>query len=551
MLATSPMLNSLSCNLSANFTIIDGNFQHSFLSIQPRPIPPDHHRLRSVVLSGCSSCRPSFSLRKASFVSQAETWLAEEDQGLEEEEEKKKKKISRYLASLVKVLCKKSPPDYLCPRQREPKNTTSSGFIVRGRKVLTCAHSVDNHTKVQLKKPNSDTLYTATVLSVALECDLALLTVNDDKFWEGIMPVDFGGMPAVQDKLAVLGYPNGKFSMTKTSVSRVTMVKFQWSQTELLGVKVNVAIEDGVSGAPVLSKSGKCVGMAFQSCKEDESDIIAAPVIHHFLEDYFRNGVYTGFPSLGIVWQDMENPDLRLFMKMGHGQQGVLIIEVKPNYPEYEILKPNDIILSIDGINIGNDGTVPFTWGQRIPFSYLLTKKYTGDTIDLRVLRNSEIREYSIVLTTHKQFKPANSSGRPFPYYIIAGFVFTTLSIPYLRSKCGYGLKNISNELIWQALHEERVVISKVLKGGTSEGYDGMDDIENAQVLNVNGMPVQNLKSFASIVESCNEEFLEFILDKQKKLVLHTASAKARTPSILKMHNIPSAMSDDLYLPKR
>lgn len=29
-------------------------------------------------------------------------------------------------------------------------------------------------------------------------------------------------------------------------------------------------------------------------------------------------------------------------------------------------------------------------------------------------------------------------------------------------------------------------------------------------------MPVQNLKSFASIIESCNEEFLEFILDKQK-----------------------------------
>lgn len=53
----------------------------------------------------------------------------------------------------------------------------------------------------------------------------------------------------------------------------------------------------------------------------------------------------------------MENPDLRLFMKMRHGQKGVLIIEVKPNYPESEILKPNDIILSIDGVNISNDGT--------------------------------------------------------------------------------------------------------------------------------------------------------------------------------------------------
>lgn len=66
----------------------------------------------------------------------------------------------------------------------------------------------------------------------------ALLTVNDDKFWEGVMPVYFGGMPAVQDKLAVMGYPNGKFSMTTPCVSRVSMVKFQWSQTELLGVKV-------------------------------------------------------------------------------------------------------------------------------------------------------------------------------------------------------------------------------------------------------------------------------------------------------------------------
>jgi len=28
--------------------------------------------------------------------------------------------------------------------------------------------------------------------------------------------------------------------------------------------------------------------------------------------------------------------------------------------------------------------------------------------------------------------------------------------------------------------------------------------------------------------------------------VLHTASAKARTADVIKMHNIPSAMSDDL-----
>lgn len=60
---------------------------------------------------------------------------------------------------------------------------------------------------------------------------------------------------------------------------------------------------------------------------------------------------------LGFKWQKMENFGLRVFMKMEHDQQGVLITEVMPNYPEFEILKPYDVILSIDGININNDGT--------------------------------------------------------------------------------------------------------------------------------------------------------------------------------------------------
>ncbi|KAE9460338.1 hypothetical protein C3L33_07758, partial [Rhododendron williamsianum] len=57
----------------------------------------------------------------------------------------------------------------------------------------------------------------------------------------------------------------------------------------------------------------------------------------------------------------MENPYLRMLMKMEHDEQGVLITEVNPNYPESVILKPNDVILSIDGINIYNDGTGSFS----------------------------------------------------------------------------------------------------------------------------------------------------------------------------------------------
>lgn len=81
------------------------------------------------------------------------------------------------------------------------------------------------------------------------------------------------------------------------------------------------------------------------------------------------------------------------------------------------------------------DFSVPFRHGERIGFSYLISQKYTGDNAAVRVLRNSVILNFDIKLVTHKRLIPAHNRGRPPSYYIIAGFVFTTVSVPYLRSE--------------------------------------------------------------------------------------------------------------------
>lgn len=64
-----------------------------------------------------------------------------------------------------------------------------------------------------------------------------------------------------------------------------------------------------------------------------------------------------GFPVIGIEWQKMENPDLRLSVGMVHNQKGVRIRRVEPTAPESNVLKPSDVILSFDGVDIANDGT--------------------------------------------------------------------------------------------------------------------------------------------------------------------------------------------------
>jgi hypothetical protein len=35
---------------------------------------------------------------------------------------------------------------------------------------------------------------------------------------------------------------------------------------------------------------------------------------------------------------------------------------------EFSVLQPNDIVLRIDGQDVGNDGTVPFRHGERVDF---------------------------------------------------------------------------------------------------------------------------------------------------------------------------------------
>lgn len=65
----------------------------------------------------------------------------------------------------------------------------------------------------------------------------------------------------------------------------------------------------------------------------------------------------TGFPIVGVEWQKMENPDLRISVGMKPDQKGVRIRRVEPTAPESQVLKPSDVILSFDGVKIANDGT--------------------------------------------------------------------------------------------------------------------------------------------------------------------------------------------------
>ena len=460
--------------------------------------------------------------------------------------------------AVVKVFCTHTEPNYSLPWQRKRQvASTSSGFIISGHRVLTNAHSVEHHTQVKLKKRGEDKKYVAKVLAIGVECDLALLSVEDDEFFRGVTPVEFGQLPSLQSPVTVVGYPIGgvAISVTQGVVSRIEVTAYSHGSSELLGLQIDAAINSGNSGGPAFNSKGECVGVAFQSLKHDDAEnigyVIPTPVIVHFITDYDRKGKYTGFPTLGLEWQKLENPNMRKYLNMKNAQHGVFVRRVSPVSAAGGIFKPRDVLLSFDGVPIGDDGTVPFRTGERISFHYLVSEKYTGEKARVTFLRDGKVKECDLLLTAVPRLVPVHIEGMPPTYYIVAGLVFTTVCVPYLKSEYGKDYDyDAPVKLLDRMMHDmvkepgqNVVVVSQVLAADINIGYE---EIVNTMVKGFNGKPVNNLKQLAKMVEACKEEYLRFELDHEILVVLKTKDALKETKEILKVHCIPNAKSEDL-----
>ena len=76
---------------------------------------------------------------------------------------------------------------------------------------------------VQVRRHGSPTKFAASVVSIDHECDLALLSVPEEKFWAGMPCLQLGQLPELQDEVVVAGYPSGgdNLCVTRGIISRV------------------------------------------------------------------------------------------------------------------------------------------------------------------------------------------------------------------------------------------------------------------------------------------------------------------------------------------
>ncbi|XP_009768575.1 protease Do-like 2, chloroplastic isoform X1 [Nicotiana sylvestris] len=457
-----------------------------------------------------------------------------------------------FLNAVVKVYCTHTAPDYSLPWQKQRQYTsTGSAFMIGDGKLLTNAHCVEHDTQVKVKKRGDDTKYVAKVLARGVECDIALLSVESKDFWEGAEPLRFGRLPRLQDAVTVVGYPLGgdTISVTKGVVSRIEVTSYAHGSSELLGIQIDAAINPGNSGGPAFNDDGDCIGVAFQVYRSDDAEnigyVIPTTVVSHFLEDYERNGKYCGFPCLGVLLQKLENPALRACLKVP-SNEGVLVRKFEPTSDVSNVLKEGDVIVSFDGVHVGSEGTVPFRSSERIAFRYLISQKFSGDSVELGIIRAGEFMKVQAVLKPRVHLVPYHIEGGQPSYIIVAGLVFTPLSEPLIEEEeDSIGLKLLTKARYSLAKFEGQqiVVLSQVLANEVNIGYE---DMSNEQVLKLNGTRIKNIHHLAHLVDSCKGKYLVFEFEDNFLVVLEREAALDASASILKDYGIPAERSSDL-----
>jgi len=433
---------------------------------------------------------------------------------------------------MVRISTTAQQPDYLVPWN--PGNVGSgvgAGFVISGKRIMTNAHVVSNATFITVVKEGDPTPWEARVLHVAHDCDLAILGVYDEKFFEGTKPLEFGGIPALESTVSAYGYPIGgdRLSVTTGVVSRIDFQPYSHSEVDNhLAIQIDAAINPGNSGGPVM-QNGKVVGVAFQgfsgAVAQNVGYMIPTPVVRRFLQDV-EDGSYDRYMDLGATYFPVLNPAKRKALGIEEPDRGVIIGSVFDGGPAQEKLQPGDVILSVDGYKVYADGKIDLD-GERTEMAETFERKFKGDKVKLELLRDGAKQDLTIDLDRPWPFDmQARAYDKRPRFVLVGGLLFQPLNRDFLDAQKDVDtrLRYFFDFYVSDHLYRERpevIVLSEILKDPVNT-YAA--PFKGGIVDKINGQRIKSLDDVAAAFAQPGEFHVIEILGEGRPIVLERSA---------------------------
>ncbi|MDP2367048.1 trypsin-like peptidase domain-containing protein [Rhodoferax sp.] len=461
--------------------------------------------------------------------------------------------------SVVKVFSTARYPDPFKPWTKQaPKESTGSGVVIEGRRILTNAHVVLYASQVQVQANQGGEKLSATVEAISPGIDLAILKLDDESFFDKHAPLARAStLPEIKEAVLAYGYPTGgtSLSITKGIVSRIEYATYNFP-TSGLRIQIDAAINPGNSGGPAVS-GDKMIGLAFSRLNDAQNIgyIIPNEEVELFLGSV-EAGTVGRKASLMDEFQTLENPTLRAFLKLDKSVKGLVVHRAADADPAYPLQKW-DVVTHIGGTPIDEQGMVKLGSDLRVNFRYLIHKVARDGKVPLTVVRAGQSLRVDVPVSHGWPLLIPDLQGRYPSYFVYGPLVFSSATAQYAAFLSGNANTMLAFSFIRSPLvtrrgdppgaqREELVVIAspffphKLAKGYSNPSAGVVDT--------VNGVPIRSLRHLVTVLRDIKDEFVVVQTDNRggESMVFPHKEMLAATEDILTDNGVRAQGSPDL-----
>jgi S1-C subfamily serine protease len=462
-------------------------------------------------------------------------------------------------SSVVKIFTTSRQPDLFRPwNKAAPSESTGSGVVIEGNRILTNAHVVNYASKVEVRAKEGGDKINAKVVAIARGIDLAVLELEDNSFFANRpAPQRASTLPDVKDEVLAYGYPIGgnSLSITKGIVSRIEFVSYNFP-TQGLRIQVDAAINPGNSGGPVFA-GDKMIGVAYAIVNSSQNIgyIIPNEEVDLFLND-IKDGKYDGKPAMFDELQTLENPSLRDFLKADKTVRGMVVQQPISKAFDYP-LKEWDIITRIGNTPIDNQGMVKLTPDINVRFQYHVQKAARNGKLPLTVLRQGKSLDIEVPVVASRP-RLVSGLGGAYPSFFVYG--------PMVFSRATWEFRSFFNNNAGQLNNfafNAQPLVTRMADEPSAEREDlvvvsapffphrlvsGYDNRFGSVVESINDKPVRSLRHMAELLRDLKDELVVIKFDQQsaESIVLPHAKMLAATEEILSDNGIRFQASPDM-----
>jgi S1-C subfamily serine protease len=389
---------------------------------------------------------------------------------------------------------------------------TSRGVVVQPGVILTKASNVAHQTMIEISIANSARRYPARLKHQDRDMGLALVEFDDKHLLDILHPLPLGDPVKLDDEFEI--FQLGDDNIPERYDARVIRAQ---ASSDGLDLQLKTTCSDGGDGQVAL-KDGKIVGLLVSTYgSRQQGTMTSIETIRQYLGG-MKGEKYRGRPGPGFWTHQLLRQDLRTFYGLAPDQHGIAVSRVLPGRTGDGVLQAGDVILSLAGFDLDDEGRYVDPVHGRLSASYLLGgRNYAGDTVKAHILRKGKEQDVEFELKgeapSEKRVPDGYGNDRP-QFMVVGGLVLLELTSGsrIARSPGGVLLRRFRERSNWDPPGKRRrmIYVDRVLQDKSNKGFEYLS---YRPVRTINGIEINDFASVPRALQTPEGKYHVFRFD--------------------------------------